>query len=292
MGVNVDLVSEKERFFRSFQVWPLASRFDARLWRENFSKDELVFADRLLRSFTYFSEAMVDALLLASVQRYLNTFYTDKPKSISDFIFVSVEGEEPHPTDSGHVFLRKVRDNLSVAEASIKKPDDAIKMHQTSHHFIFVDDFVGSGNQMVETWTRPRQLIDGSFSSFSDLATSGVYSFGYCPCISSFKGRETLSKLAPSLNFRPAHELTRRHNASESDAYVWEGINASEALDFLKSVSARVGFDREDGGQRDWRGFHMLGLSLGLHDSIPDACLPIYFSAENGWKPLMRRAYV
>ena len=73
---GVDLVSEKERFFRTFQVWPVTQRFDPSLWMQNFRSSEVIFAKRLIDRFCYFPELMVDALLKASIQRFMNITYT------------------------------------------------------------------------------------------------------------------------------------------------------------------------------------------------------------------------
>jgi hypothetical protein len=289
MSDGVDLVSEKERFFRTFQVWPITQRFDPGLWMQNFRTSELVFAKRLIDRFCYFPELMVDALLKASIQRFMNATYATFQADHSNCVFINVEGENPNPTDSGYSFLRKVRDNLGVSERRIMSPQSALEAISANKTFVFVDDFVGSGQQMKTTWERVRILTDGSALSFKSLASLGTHNFAYCPCICTEHGLAQLANYAPELKVVPAHIIARRHSATEEDSLVWEGLNANEALDFLKQAAARAGFTAEDGGLNDWRGFHKRGLSVALHASIPDACLPIYYSQRNDWKPLMRR---
>lgn len=289
MTNNVDLVSEKERFFRAFQVWPVTQKFEPSLWMQNFHPSEMLFAKRLIERFSYFSELMVDALLKASIQRFMNTSYATFKADHTNCVFVNVEGEKPNPTDSGYGFLRKVRDNLGVNQSRIMSPQAALELPATHNTFVFVDDFVGSGQQMKTTWERMRTLPDGSILSFKSLANAGTHNFAYCPCICTEHGLAQLVSHAPELKVFSSHVITRRHNASELDSFVWEGLNANEAVDFLKQAAAKAGFVAEDGGEGDWRGFHRQGLSVALHTTIPDACLPIYFSQKNSWKPLMKR---
>ncbi|MER8555893.1 MULTISPECIES: hypothetical protein [unclassified Mesorhizobium] len=290
MTTTIDLLSEKERFFRLFQVWPISQRFETERWRENFTSDERPFADRLLDRFAYFNETMVDALLKAAVQRFLNISYSTTKTDISRCVFVSVEGEAPHPADSGYAFLRKVRNTLGVNEDKIHTADSALRLHPFVENYVFVDDFVGSGNQMTQTWTRKRVQPDGSILSFADVAVSGKHTFAYCPCLCTESGKINLERDAAPLCIVPAHIISARHNAIHPEAFVWEGMNINDALQFMKTTGNRAGFVAQDGGQNDWRGYHCLGLSLAVHDSIPDASLPIYFSQLNGWKPLMRRS--
>ncbi|PAP97796.1 hypothetical protein LRP31_23580 [Mesorhizobium mediterraneum] len=290
---DVDLISEKIRYFRLFQIWPLAQRFDTVQWRQNFLKDELVFADRLLDRFVYFSDIMVNSLLVGAVRRFFDFEYfrlgSAHAVKNANYAFVYVEGEVPNPSDSGYSFMRRIRDNLRVEESRLVSPDQAILRKGEFDTFVFVDDFVGSGNQMIDTWQRPRRRADGSFMSFADLASAGHHTFAYCPCLCTSYGKSNLTIKAPKLQVVPAHLLSESHNASSANSLVWAGLNVSEGIDFLKIAAKRAGFVCHDGGENDWRGFHKLGLSVGFHDTIPDACLPIYFSTLNGWRPLMKR---
>ncbi|MER8580020.1 hypothetical protein NKG95_14980 [Mesorhizobium sp. M1423] len=291
---DVDLISEKVRYFRSFQIWPLSQKLDTVQWRQNFLADELIFADRLLDRFVYFCDPMVDALISGAVRRFFDSEYfrlgSSQAVKNARYAFVYVEGETPNPADSGFSFMRRLRDKLRIEESRLLSPDNAILKHDAFDTFVFVDDFVGSGNQMIDTWKRQRKRTDGSTASFLDLASAGKHTFVYCPCLCTEYGKAQLGRKAPQLQIVPAHLLTESHNASSSSSLIWTGLNVSEGIDFLERAAKRAGFTAHDGGENDWRGFHKLGLSVGFHDSIPDACLPIYFSDLNSWRPLMKRS--
>ena len=114
-------LTEKEQYFRDFTVWPVVPDFKTEAWLSNFLPDERPVAERLLINFSYFNERMTDALLRAAIQNYFCQEEQNSKVSIqnvNDYIsqtaFVLCEGETPHPTDSGNLFSRKLRDKLLI----------------------------------------------------------------------------------------------------------------------------------------------------------------------------------
>jgi hypothetical protein len=289
-------LTEKERYFREFSVWPVYADFDSEGWLSNFHRDERNVAERLLTNFTYFNERMTDALLRASVQQFLVSTSQSDPNRygkgldyLRETAFVICEGESPNPTDSGHVFARKLRDRLSISESNIFWPLNALLKKDCFKRYVFVDDFTGSGNQFIETWNRVHQ-VDGTSISFKGISEQGSASFAYCCCIATQKARQAIHAAAPGVLLAPAHQLSERHSAIHSHSGIWVDFDAGTAREKIRQASARAGYTAEDQGQNDWRGFHALGLSLAFSHGIPDACLPIYFSQRNGWKPLVVRS--
>lgn len=284
-------LAEKERYFREFSVWPLFSELDTESWLSNFHSNERKVAERLLTNFSFFNEQMTDALLKSAIQGYFSAAISTA-HSIDDFIketaFVICEGEDPSPTDSGHIFARKLRDRLGIPESQIFRPSKALEKLTKFSRFVFVDDFTGSGNQFLDTW-QARHNVGGASVAFSDLATQPKLSFAYCCCIATSKARDAVELKAPEVDLRPAHQLTKASSAISVDSRIWEGTDAAAAVQIIKDASARAGYHAENCGQDDWRGFHCLGLTLAFNHGIPDASLPIFFSKRNGWKPLMVR---
>jgi hypothetical protein len=288
-------LAEKDRYFREFSIWPVFAEFRSEEWLTNFSPEERYVAERLLTNFTYFNERMTDALLRAAIQNYFcieNWNGKENKNNIADYVtetaFVVCEGERPHPTDSGHIFARKLRDRLLVPERNIVSPRDALVNRHCFRRFIFVDDFTGSGNQFIETWKR-NHTINGSVMSFETFGASNNLPFAYCVCVASWKAKHSIGMTAPQVGLSPAHQLSERHSAIHADSSLWYNVDTTAALKIIKAASQRAGYGAEDNSQRDWRGFHALGLTLAFNHGIPDASLPLFFSAQNGWKPLIAR---
>ena len=255
-------------------------------------------AERLLINFSYFNERMTDALLRAAIQNYFCQEEQNSKvssKNVEDYIsqtaFVLCEGEVPHPTDSGNLFSRKLRDKLHIPENNIMLPEEALRRKMEFRRFIIVDDFSGSGNQFHATWNRNHKINGGHFS-FQDISQFDKHVFAYCCCISTSKANNKIATVAPTVTISSAHQLNDRHSAVHNSSSIWQDGDVQSARRIIKDASFRAGYSAEDGSQEDWRGFHKLGLTLAFNHGIPDASLPLFYSQRNNWKPLMIRADV
>ncbi|CAM3161407.1 phosphoribosyltransferase-like protein [Asticcacaulis taihuensis] len=294
------LINDRIDHFRDFGIWPRVQELNAEQWLGNFAEHELFIAERLLSHFTYFNRTMTDALLKQAIQNFLTSKWLvadfGQPPSSADLSsvrFVVSEGEDPNATDSGNLFARKLRDIIRIPEVYIRTPEKALREASAAKHFVFVDDFVGSGNQFIATIER-QYSNTGKYSSFEQLLATPGYSISYCPCVATaYAQHQRIAVRFPTINLFPAHLLTSSHNCTLPSSRVWHGMSSGDlttALSSLRAISLRAGFSEDDGGQDSWHGFHRLGLSLAFDHGIPDASLPIFFSERNGWKPLIGRA--
>ena len=293
--VSSSLLTEKVRYFREFAVWPVVQEFNTEAWLSNFLPDEMQVAERLLTNFSYFNERMTDALLLAAIQNYFGEEEQSNQvtgKNVEDYIretaFVPCEGEKPHPTDSGNLIVRKLRDKFLIPEDNIMSPMEALTHRTKFRRFILFDDLAGSGNQFETTWNRNYE-IGGGRISFQYISQSDKHTFAFCCCISTSKAKDRIVTVAPAVTLSSAHQLHDRHSSVHPSSSIWQGKDAQSALRIIKSASLRAGYSAEDGSQEDWRGFHALGLTLAFNHGIPDASLPIFFSRRQNWKPLIAR---
>jgi hypothetical protein len=156
---------------------------------------------------------------------------------------------------------------------------------------LFVDDFVGTGNQFIGTWHRDYQLTGGTQTSFHRVAGVRGTRFFYCPVLCTHSGLEEIRLQCPSVVLSPAHVLTDRYNALHPDSIIWPSHLRASGVDFVESVSRRAGIPDTDGGSPDdWRGYEKKGLVLAVHETIPDSTLCLLRWARNGWRPLMVRS--
>ncbi len=298
--MSIALINERTEHFRDFGVWPRQQDLNVERWLENFFEEEKYIAEKLLSSFTYFNRSMTDALLRQAIQKFLTGKWEDssfnKPPSsirMDKVRFVIVEGENPHVTDSGNLFARKLRDAIRIPESLILRPQQALFDAASVKHFIFVDDFTGSGNQFLDTIERQHN-VTGPHQSFKTLVKDRTYSVSYCPCVmTSYSIYDRILPYYPEISLYPAHILSEKHNATLSNSRIWDGLSptqATDAVSALKLISARAGYPLDDKSEDAWHGFHGLGLTVAFEHGIPDASLPIFFSERNGWKPLMRRS--
>jgi hypothetical protein len=210
---------------------------------------------------------------------------------VDSVIVTYVTGEEPSVTDSGFTFARKARKVLRIPESRVLSPLDTLReLLKTRRPVVFVDDFVGSGNQFVDTWHREYRLFGSTSLAFSHLAGLPGFSFAYCPLVCTDGGARQLSTRCAGLTLRPAHLLPAVYSAIHPQSIVWPPNLLQSGPEFVKAVSARIGIPDSGGAVvNDWQGFHCLGLSLAFYDSVPDATLPIFYWEENGWNPLIKK---
>lgn len=288
--VSKELALDRCRFLANVQVWPLHSRLDPDRWLTNFTEDEMPYAVQMLHSFLYFSEPMVDQLLTAAFQGLsrvgipldgdLDVTQKKWNELKTNAIVTWVTGEVPSEADSGHVFIRKARQVLGIREGNLLSPADALNrlVKIGPRPVVFVDDFVGSGEQCVKTWSR---ILPGGAISFEQLAADPRYCFYYTPLICTQKGYQRLARECKGLVLNPAHVIPENYSLLAPDSVFWPDSLRERAADVIGKASARAGIP-------DWQGFGGLALGLAFFHSVPDATLPIFYWEQNRWKPLVR----
>ncbi len=300
--MEVVLPVDKWRYMVTTGLWPKKGNFDPNGWCSNFKNDELPLALRLLEGFTFFSDELVKQMFRSAFLSISQTVVSDKKylsnarKQWSDFVeslvVVRVTGEVPTDSDSGFAFSRLARDVLLLNESRILSPEIAINHIARGHKFniLFVDDFVGSGNQFNDTWKR-KYSIPGGRLSFEEIQGyfGGGIRFFYCPVICTELGKNNIAQNCKAVEIMPAHIYTSRQSALSDDSAIWRDDMRTEGPEFVKNASMRAGIPDENGGENCWQGFHKLGLALAFSHGFPDATLPIFYHQLNNWKPLIKK---
>jgi hypothetical protein len=176
------------------------------------------------------------------------------------------------------------RQVLGIPEDRILEPDKALEaLLSRKGPVVFLDDFVGSGQQFVKTWQRKVHLNGNAPMSFEMLASVlRDTQFFYCPLVCTTYGRDEILKQCPMLNLYPAHFLGEEYSAFSLNSLIWPEALQVSATQFIQTASRRAGIDQ-------WQGFRRLGLTVAFEHSVPDATLPLLYWNSNGWKPLIER---
>lgn len=301
--VNTELLESKCKYFADIGLWPIQNRFDPKGWLSNFSEDELEYANQLLDNFVYYSKTLVERLFTSAFQNLSQSvinFEDDNDEIqaswntfLSRALVVIVTGEDPNNSDSGYIFARMTRDIIGLQQEQLVTHEEALdalySLSQNPPPIIFVDDFVGSGNQFKGLWKR-QYLVNsiGRNSSYRDAANSIDFQSFYCPIVSTKQGFDLISALSDNLKICPAHILSSRYSAISPDSSIWRDKNIAQCIGFLKKVSDRAGIPENNGNVDDWRGFHKLALTIGFEHGTPDATLPIFYWDKNDWIPLVK----
>jgi hypothetical protein len=293
---------ERWQYLVQVGLWPKKSIFDPSGWMSNFAPDEEKFALRLLEGFTYFSPELMAQMFhsaflsLSQIVIARKDQYREAQQQWQDFVssvlIVRVTGETPNDSDSGYAYARLARTKLGIPEDRIVRHDEALMLithNSPPCNVVFVDDFVGSGNQFVETWRRIYDVAgyDISFDIASKLEGNGSRFF-YCPVICTETGKKNIADYCPDVKIISAHFFDSRHSVLANDSAIWREDMSVRGPEFVRVVSTRIGLPDLDGQVGCWRGFHKLGLALGFNEHAPDSTLPIFTTNINGWKPLIR----
>jgi len=205
--------------------------------------------------------------------------------AITNAVFTPVCGETPNPTDSGNLICRRVRQVLGVNEDRIKNTQEAMRTAANGDPVVFVDDFIGSGDQFLSTWQD-----ENSGHSFELLQQQTGFPTIYISLVGTESGIQNISQFAPSVAVCVAHKFDDRQT-------LW-GLQTNnpglfQQIDLLlKKYTPRLTPHEMYMLQEDYLtyGYKRRGLFFGFEHSVPDATLPIFWCrGRNDWEPLIER---
>jgi hypothetical protein len=290
-------VLEKCGSLKRAGVWANESRIRPTAWLSNFDESEQPIAAVLLDHFVFASAAAVDRMLLSGYRamrdRMVRCHGKDVAKAIlRDAVFTAVEGEDPNVTDSGNLFCRKIRQIVSISESRFLCPSDAMTVASGGRPVIFVDDFVGSGDQFASTWTR--QYLDGFPRSFKDAHDRRPFPAYYLTLVASAGGIDNISHGAPLVEVVATHVLNGEYSV--------HALPTSPLLPDLPDIPGQIDnliekyhkyldvppYLESSTGRKF--GYHGLGFLFAFDHSTPDATIPLLWAeGPEGWTPLVRR---
>lgn len=295
MAVERQVIEACERLI-DLSAWP-RRKIEYRGWLDNFGKADRPLAVHMLSRFTYLSSELVDQLFRVAFQGLSNGIAVGEVPAArrqawrqfcATALVVPVMGEDPNPSDSGWGFARKARQLLGIPESRLKSPQQAVEMldQGSTSPIVFVDDFVGSGDQFLRTWNRLHFTSAGVASLATLTPTGGAY---YCNVLAAAHGVERIRSQAPLVTIASGNVIPRDHSFVAMGSAMWPNGMTLEGARLARKIGRRLGYTKTDGSLRDWRGYHRLGLGIAMEDSTPDANLPLFFEETGDWQPLVRR---
>lgn len=287
-------VLSKCDFLTETHLWPLRAKLDPRGWLSNFTDDELQTAVLLLDGFLYFPADFIDELFIAGF-RSLTRYFVGRSEEetvtkwnefFDNVILTGIGGELPNVSESSNYFLRRAKQKLEIPEDRILSNDEAIiALHEKPGPVVFVDDFLGSGDQFLDTIRRVKSVEGRDYSFQSASRIEGTKLF-YIPLVANEYGIGNIDDSDVGAFIRPVHTLSSRYSAFHPNSVFWPADYATKAQQDIRSASQRAGIDTRD--PNNWKGFRSQGLALAFEIGIPDANLEIFTWKDNGWKPLIR----
>lgn len=282
---------------KSSGLWPAEPAIRPRAWLKNFDDNDLSIAAFLLDKFTFYNKRLSDALLLSSYNS-IGDGLSKGPNapdakalalSLSSAVLTPISGEEPNPTDSGYLLCRNARQILKIPEERIVNHREAITHASNQNTVVFIDDFVGSGDQFIKTWGR--KYGRSNPRSFSEIQHSNKFTAIYITLVSTETGLNNIHRSAPEVAVCATHVLNDKSTLPgiiNNSAYSKSDID-SFLLKYSSHLKPNEHYIANNPAYLLY-GYQELQLLFGFEHSIPDATLPIFWApGENNWEPLIER---
>lgn len=274
-------------------MWLPEPRIRPRAWIDNFDDGDQILAAQLLERFVFYNQRLTDSLLTTSFYSIADglkkgpTAPTREQllQALPNAVFTPVSGETPNPTDSGYFLCRRTRQVLNIDEAKIKNTTDALKAAAVGQPVIFVDDFIGSGDQFLTTW----QDSSTGFS-FEEIQSEVGFTAIYVSLVGTEMGIANIANQAPTVAVCVTHKIDNRGTLwglRASDPSLYDQIVA-----LLKKYTTRLTPHDAYMHQHMYLmfGYKHRGLFFAFEHSVPDATLPIFWCrGTNNWEPLIER---
>lgn len=292
----------KYKFYQDMGLWPRNVKLNYGRWLDNFTDEEdRKIASQILDFFVYYSDDLVNQLLIAVIGKCGYKLKAKYPAWTHDMFktdvyYSFVPGEKPHPTDSGNLFARKLRDELHIPERHIKDFKELSDLMRTRRNLkiVLVDDFVGSGMQCHTAWTNPARNEPG-YPAFCDIVKSKSHDVYYAPLIINHEGYRTITKTCDGLQLVTMHILGEEYSLGSPKCFCWKGDpNAFlKGIEMIERISKKLGIPMtDDRDPRYWMGLKGQGLALAFEHGMPDACPSFfYWHIQGVWNPLIEKEY-
>lgn len=293
---------ERVDFFRNIQVWPLKNIINYKGWLDNFSQpNEKEIAARILDFFIFYPSTMVNQLLKTVVGYCGGVLKSHFPNwQHNDFtnkcLYSFIPGETNSITDSGHIYVRKLRNELHIPEEHIIRNEHLFQILENISEpipVIFVDDFVGSGAQCITAWNG--DINNPTIKPLKEIALKTNHIFIYAPLVSNHIGYNRIKDNCENLSLVTCHILNQNYNLFDPSCICWMNDNDLflEGTNLLLEKSKELGIPFTNGNKTvDVKGFDNQGLAIAFDDDgVPDAIPAILYWCDDKWTPLIKKEY-
>ena len=277
----------------AYRIWDGLELHRLDSWINNFRNEkERYLAAKILDALIYRSDSQTISLMHQLFQRTipdlqrnrkispsLTNLYTSLKEKSDDPVvrIVPVLPPDSPPIKSGSLIGRYIHRYLGFSSKWIAQCSDVPSLISQGYVVIFVDDFLGTGNQFIEFIEK---------NHFQDSVGSGKCV--YVPLVAHKDGIQKLEEYLKALSVSTVEMLDDSHAFfNEIAGYFPDDCNTIEtARNFYYDMLERHGIHLHGS---DRRGYGCFELVYAFKHAVPDNSLPILWWSESDWQPLFSR---
>jgi len=305
-----NLIYKKCLVLINLNYWDKITKVQLDTWLGNFKgKEEKYLASLILHKLIYHNEdsiiSMINNIFFIELPKYLkskNVYKVDDLDYFRKKLFKSQESFFREVNfrfstiatgdlgESGHLYIKYLREyficsNLIVDISSERNPQPGEdycfqNIHRSINTIVFIDDFIGSGTQIVE-------FIEYNYKKlaiFDNLV--------FMPLVAHQKGIDEIIKIGTDFGLNieiiPVEKINYENSSfylSEDRDSIFDGKNTINDLHiFYKELINKIDFDSSPE-----YGFGDLGLTHMFSTGIPDNNLPLLFDTTDSWQALREK---
>ncbi len=275
----------KEINLRSLQNW--VDYFE--------SDDEKVLCGLLLDSLIFRSRAQTQALLFNIVEKSIPQLIKDSSPEIAENLHKTLTAKYPGknkervtivpvirhidpPTKSGPLVARLYKKDIGINEKFMEWPWKLETKVDEKKIVIFIDDFVGTGDQFLEF----HEMF------FKDYYKQEKITYIYAPLGACKSGLEKIKEKIPRMKICQAEAILQENKFFSGMTLRYKGIDEEFPNSVKKTYEnflEKVGLGR----LRNKLGYGDLELTYAYSHGTPNATLPIFWAENERYQPIFSR---
>ena len=223
---------------------------------------------------------IVKSELIANSNIYLSHSEADaKVNSLKQSSFFIPLLDSDKPSDSGNPLIGDLVHKLDISEEQVdfhwKVKEEVFKKFKI---LIFVDDCLGSGNQLKRYWNSKKIEEIKSWCSKYGIKVYYLSLIGYNKNLNLLYESDELNGIKVII----CDVLTDKNRVFSDDNIIWEDAEEkNHVIEYFEKLKKDRGIS--------FLGYKQLDFAIIIHDRLPNWTLPILWKEMIGWKCLLKR---
>lgn len=235
-------------------------------WLQQFEEDEQQYISKLLNNFVYYNSDRVRKV----VKNLHNSIINSCNSKINDIWFVPVG----YVTKSGSVIAYYYRSvNELQEEKFISSKDISRIINKTNIAIVFIDDYIGTGHQSKQVWEFVIKPVIGQFSESE---------FFYCTLVGTNEGVEFV-RSNTGFNVVVDKVIHKEELPFVESSRIFTDVDERKKAEKIVRKYGELLYPGNELGYKDSQGL------VGFFYSTPNNTLPIFWSTNEKWHPLLPR---